>query len=86
MQKSAGRLNQKSLGILEGNMVLLPNHPEGNNKIQDKYKSEKFVVIGKHPEQNVYHIKPVNCNGPEQTVNQCQLQDLGKTQNDGGTD
>ena len=42
------------------------------------------MVVGKHPEPNVYHIKSVNGNGPEWTVNQCQLQDLGKTQNDGG--
>ena len=69
MQKSAGRLNQKSLEILEGNLVLLRDHPEGRNKIQDKYKSKKFVVVGKHPEPNVYQIKPVNGNGPEQMVN-----------------
>ena len=33
---------------------------------------------------NVCCIKPVNGNGPKWTVNQHQLQDLGKTQNDGG--
>ena len=54
MQKSAGRLNQKLLEILEGNLVLLQDHPEGRNKIQDRYKSEKFVVVGKCPEPNVY--------------------------------
>ena len=48
-----------------GNLVLLQDHPEGCNKIQDKYKSKKFVVVGKHPEPNVYCIKPVNDNGPE---------------------
>ena len=42
------------------------------------------MVVGKCQEPNVYHIKPVNGNGPEQMVNQCQLQDLGETQNDGG--
>ena len=82
--KSAARLNQKLLEIPEGNLDLLCNHPEGHNKIQDKCKSEKLVVVGKHPEPNVYLIKPVNGNGSEWTVNQCQLQDLGKTQNDGG--
>ena len=65
MQKSAARLNQKSLNIPEGNLVLLSDHPEGRNKIQDKYKSEKFAVVGKRPEPQVYHIKPVNGNGPE---------------------
>ena len=67
-----------------GNLVLLQDHPEGHNKIKDKYKSENFVVVGKHPEPNVYCIKPVNGNGPEQMVNRCQLHDLGETQNDGG--
>ena len=42
------------------------------------------MVVGKHPEPNVYLSKPVNGNGPEWTVNQCKLQDLGETQNDGG--
>ena len=65
-------------------MVLLCDHTEGCNKIQDKYKTEKFEVVGKGPVSNVYHIKPVNGNGPEWTVNGCQLQDLGRTQNDGG--
>ena len=65
-------------------MVLLQDHPEGHNKIQDGYKSEKFVVVGKCPEPNDYRFKPVNGNGPEQMVNQHQLQDLGETQDDGG--
>ena len=42
------------------------------------------MVVGKHPKPNVYCIKPVNGNGPEQMVNLHQLQDLGQTQNDGG--
>ena len=46
MQKSAARLNQKSLEIPEGNLFLLCNHLEGRNKSQDKHKSEKFVVVG----------------------------------------
>ena len=36
----------------------------------DRYKNEEFVMVGKHPEPNVYHIKPVNGNGPEWIVNQ----------------
>ena len=67
-----------------GKLGSIMGSPEGCNKIQDKYKSEKFVVVGKCPVPNVYCIKLVNGNGPEWTVNQCQLQDLGKTQNDGG--
>ena len=84
MQKSVERLNQKSLEIPEGNLVLLHNYLEGHNKTQDWNKNEEFVVAGKCPEPNVYCFKPVNDNGSVQTVNQCQLQDLGRTQNDGG--
>ena len=65
-EKSAVRLNLKPLEIPDRTLVLLCDHPEGHNKIQDKYKSEKFVVVG--PEPNVYCIKPVNGKGPEQTV------------------
>ena len=66
MEKSIKRLNHMSLEleIPEGKLVLLCDHPEGHNKIQDKYKSEEFVVVGKCPEPNVYHIKPVNGSGP----------------------
>ena len=59
------------------------DHLEGHNKIQDKHKSKEFVVVGKHPEPNIYHIKQVSGNGPVWTANQCQLQDLGKTQDIG---
>ena len=83
-QNSAERSNQKSLEIPERNLILLHDHQEGHNRIQDTHKSEEFVVVGRHPEPNVYHIKPVNNNGPVQTVKQCQLWDLGKTKNDGG--
>ena len=76
MQKSAEILNQKSLEIPERNLVLLHDHLESCNKIQGRYESEEFVVVGKHPESNLYHIKPVNGNGPVQTANWCQLQDL----------
>ena len=83
-QKSTERLNQKLLEIPVGNLVSLCDHLEGHNKIQEQYKSEEFVVVGKCLELNVYCIKSVNGNSPVQTVNQCQLQDLWRTQNDGG--
>ena len=35
----------KDLHIPEGNAVLLQDHPEGRNKIQDGYKSEMFKVV-----------------------------------------
>ena len=82
--KECWQIKSKVTRNPRGKLSFLWDHPEGHNKIRDKYKSEKFVVVGKCPEPNIYHIRPVNGNDPEFTVNQCQLQDLGKTQNDGG--
>ena len=61
---------------------MLHDHPEGHNKIQDKYKETEFVMVHTYVEPNVYDIKPVNGKGPVHTVNQCQLQDLERTQED----
>ena len=56
MQKSVEKLNQKSLEIPKGNLVLLHDHLEGGNKVQDQYKNEEFVVVGKCPGPNVHSI------------------------------
>ena len=61
---------------------MLCDHPEGQNKIQDKYKETEFVVVHRHVEPNVYNIKPVNGKCQMHTVNQHQLQDLERTQED----
>ena len=70
--------------IPEGNLVYYVITQRVTIKSKTNIKSNKFLVLGKCPEPNVYHIKPVNGNVPEWTVNRCQLQDLGKFQNDGG--
>ena len=70
----------KALKIPIGNLVLLCDHPEGHNKIQDNYKNELFVVESKHQELNVYIIKPLNGKGPMCTMNQQQLFNLHKSQ------
>ena len=64
-----------------GTLDLLCNHPEGGNKIQDRCRSENFVLFGKHPVPNAYHIKS---KGQVWTVIQYQLQELSKTQEDKG--
>ena len=79
-QQSAQRQESKSLDIPEGNLVLLWDHPERCNKIQDKYKESEFVIFHRHEEPNVYDIKPINGKGPVCTVNQHQLQDLKRIQ------
>ena len=62
----------KDITIPVGNHVLLCDHPEGHNKIQDQYKSELYIVVGHHQEPNVYYIKLLNSNKPGQpkVVNQ----------------
>ena len=46
--------------------------------------SEEFVIIGKHPEPNVYYVKPVNGKGQVWIVNWCEFQEPSKTQEDKG--
>ena len=56
-KKSQARVSGKTLHIPIGNLVLLQDHPEGHNKIQDNYKSELFVVVDHHKDPNVYIIQ-----------------------------
>ena len=85
--KQSAKMNQtraggKSLHIPVGNLVLLWDHPEGCNKIQDNCKSELFVVVDHHKGPNVYIIQSSNKKGPKGTVNRQQLFDLKKSQVD----
>ena len=78
------KIKSKVTGIPEGNLVILCNHLEGHNKIKDKYKSEEFVVVGKHPEPNMHllsHSMAVGLCGQSLDANS---KILGKTKNDGG--
>ena len=54
-RKSQTRACGKTLHILIDNLVLLKDHPEGQNKIQDNYKSVLFIVAH-HKDPNVYII------------------------------
>ena len=71
--------SSKDMLIPVGNHVLLHNHPEGCNKIQDRYKTDVYVVVGHHQEEpNVYYIQLLNSSkhGQPKVVNRCQLYDL----------
>ena len=61
-----------------GNHVLLHDHLEGCNKIQDRYKSDVYVVVGHHSEPNVYYIQLLNKDkpGPPKVVTRHQLFNL----------
>ena len=39
------------------NQVLLCDHLEGCNKIQNRYKSDIYVMVGHHDEPNIYYIQ-----------------------------
>ena len=64
-----------------GNHVLLRNHPEGRNKIQDKFKSDVYYVSDHHKEPNVYYIKRLDADKytPPKVVNRRQLFDLKRS-------
>ena len=75
-KKSQSRTAGKTLHILVGNLLLLRDHPEGCNKIQDNYKSELFIIVDHHKDPNVYAIQALNKKPPKGTVNRQQLFDL----------
>ena len=78
-EKSVSLAGGKALNIPIGNLVLLCDHPKGQNKIQDNYKNELFVVESQYQDLNVYVIKPLNGKGPMCKVNWQQLFNLQKT-------
>ena len=84
-EQSALRTGGKELSMPEGNLVLLPDYLKGQNKIQDCFKDQQFVVVEQLHEPMCTQIKPVSGIGPECTVNQRQLQDLQKALNESDT-
>ena len=79
-EKSVSQADKKALEIPIGNLVLLHDHPDGHNKIENNYKNELFVMESKHQDSNVYIIKPLNGKSPMCMVNWQQLFDLHKSQ------
>ena len=71
---------QKDLDVPVGNLVLLRDHPEGRNKIQDRNKSELYVVVHKEECPNNFWIKPLGSNAKPKEVNRRQIFDVGTTQ------
>ena len=75
-ERSSG---DKDLDIPIGNLVLLRDHPEDRNKIQDDYKPDLFEVTSKHSDPNAFFVKPLEGKGPVKQVNQRQMFELGVT-------
>ena len=68
----------KELVIPIGNHVLLRDHPEGCNKIQNRFKYDIYVIVGHHEEPNIYYIKLLSADkdAKPKVVNRHQLFDL----------
>ena len=83
--KATAAKNKRTAGgsdidIAPGNLVLLRDHPEGRNKIQDHYKSDLFQVIKKGERLNNFRIKPIGSSGHPKEVNRRQLFDISITE------
>ena len=81
-EKSVAWAGGKNLKIQIGNLVLLHDHLEGWNKIQDHYKSKQFVIESKHQDPTVYNTKPLCGKGPMCMDNWQPLYDLQKLPGD----
>ena len=75
-KKSQTRTGGKTLHIPVGSLVLLRDHPEGCNKIQDNYKPELFIIVDHHKDPYVYIVQSLDKKGPKKTVNRWQLFNL----------
>ena len=69
-RKSVSHAGGKALNIPIGNFVLLKDHLEGQNKGQDNFRSDQFIVDSKHQDPNVYSIEPLHGKGPMHMVNE----------------
>ena len=76
-RKAAGG---KNLVIPVGNLVLLHDHPEGPNKIQDNNKDEIYIATGHHDNRNAYFVKPLYSKCQPRQVNRREMFDLGITE------
>ena len=70
----------KDLVIPVGNLVLLRDHPEGRNKIQDNNKDQIYIVTGHHDNRNAYFVKPLGSKCQPKQVNRREMFDLGITE------
>ena len=58
-------------------MVLLRDHPEGRNKIQDNNKDQIYIITGHHNHQNAYFVKPLGSKCQPKQVNRREMFDFG---------
>ena len=70
----------KDLIIPVGNLVLLHDHPEGRNKIQDNNKDQIYIVTRHHDNRNAYFVKPLGSKCQPKQVNRREMFDLRITE------
>ena len=70
----------KDLVIPIGNLVLLRDHPEGRNKIQNNNKDQIYIVTGHHEYKNAYWVKPLVSKVQYKQVNCREMFHLGITE------
>ena len=70
----------KDLLIPVGNLVLLGDHPEGCNKIQNNNKDQIYVVTGHHSHRNAYFVKPLGSKIEPKQVNHREMFNLRITE------
>lgn len=74
------RLVSKALLIPFGFLILLHDHPEPQNKIQDNNKDQLFIVTGHHQYRNANFVKPLGSKEPPKQVNHHHMYELGITE------
>ena len=83
--KSIQQSTKHNKDHIGGKDLLIPigncDHPEGHNKIQDRYKSDVYIVVGHHTEPNVYYIQLLNKDKPglPNVIEQHQLYNLNQS-------
>ena len=67
----------EDLLIPVGNLVLLYDHPEGRNKIQNNNKDQIYIITGPHEHRNAYFVKLLGSKIQQKQVNRCEMFNLG---------
>ena len=70
----------KDMIIPVGNLILLRDHPEGHNKIQDNNKDQIYVVTRHHNHKNAYFVKLLGSKVQPKQVNCREMFDLRITE------
>ena len=78
--KNRKTVGGKDLVIPVGNLILLRDHPEGRNKIQDNNKDQICIITGHHNHQNAYFVKPLGSKCQPKQVNRREMFNLGITE------